>query len=313
VMSESASLIRGEIDRRLTHKSRPENVFVVGVSSDPGMLSTRVLLPRQHHFYTDPETNHHDLLLVAEAARQSWAVIAHQQFGVPFESRFVITQAVAVAHSKVALQRSRSDGLEPVCEMIVDFRIDQVRRRSGGALRGLRGEAMCIVAGVHAASFDMNIALLDSETYHAVRNGHAPVQTEHTQAPAPPDLVGRVNPANVVISTPRTTLDRASALLCPDMRHPVFFDHTQDHYTGMLILEACRQLTTALIATRTGRPASGFTLVRCGGTFKDFAEFSSPVTLDAVASGTSASVTVSQDGKQLTEAQVELSMVEEGR
>lgn len=62
-------------------------------------------------------------------------------------------------------------------------------------------------------------------------------------APAAPELVGRAQPADVVLGP---TLAPDTWLLRADATHPVLFDHELDHVPGMLVLEAARQAAQRL-------------------------------------------------------------------
>jgi hypothetical protein len=289
------------VDRRLVHKVALENVFATDAVAAQGSWQAAVQLPRLHRLYNDFTDSRHDLLLVAEAARQGIAVIAHELLGVPLSSRFVITEMRIEAKDDDALALS-------VREMIIEFRTERERRRRDGALRGFSGEARCMVAGKHAASFSGTALFLPAETYAAARATEpAPAEVGDLAERAHPACVGRHEPGNVMISPLTPGIEGGhQALVVVDRDHPVFFDHPQDHMPGMLLLEAGRQLAVAHAALVSGRPGSAFRAVSCAAAFADFADLGPPVRLTALGSPSQVTIRVWQREQELAVLDIEL-------
>lgn len=289
------------VDRRLVHKVALENVFVTDAVAAGGGWQAAVQLPRLHRFHNDLATPGHDLLLVAEAARQGIAVIAHQILGVPLSSRFVITEMRIEAKDDDALALG-------VREMIIDFRTERERRRRDGTLRSFSGEARCMVAGKHAASFSGTTLFLPAETYAAAREAEpARSEGDYLAPRAQPASVGRRESANVMISPVTATPEGGHhALVVADREHPVFFDHPQDHLPGMLLLEAGRQLAVAHAGLVSGQSGAAFRPVSCAAAFADFADLGPPVQLTAVGSPSQISVRVQQREQELAVLGIEL-------
>lgn len=281
------------VDRRLVHKTSVENVFVTDAAADGANLLAAVQLPRLHRFHSEVCDRRHDLLLVAEAARQGIAAITHQILGVPLSSRFIITEMRIEAKDDDALWVGER-------EMVVDLRTERERRRRDGTLRGFSGEARCMVAGKHAATFSGTVLFLPAETYDAAREpDHALVRPDPVPR-ADPASVGRREAANVMISPVMPAADGGhEALAVADGEHPVFFDHVQDHLPGMLLLEAGRQLAIAHAGLVTGRPVTAFRLVSCAASFADFAELGLAVRLTAAGSASQVGLRVEQREREL--------------
>jgi hypothetical protein len=175
-------------------------------------------------------------------------------------------------------------------------------------LRGFTGEARCLMADKHAASFSGTVLFLSAETYAAAREPECPRCMPPAPAPrARPASVGRRDPANVMISpVTRTGEDGHEALVATDGGHPVFFDHPQDHLPGMLLLEAARQLAVARAGLVSERPASAFRLVSCAASFAGFAELQPEVRLVANGPASRAGVRVWQRDQELAVLDIEL-------
>lgn len=93
--------------------------------------------------------------------------------------------------------------------------------------------------------------------------------------PVPPSDVARRDPANVALADARRVAGGVSAVVAVGSGHRTHFDHPQDHYTAMILMEAARQ--AALLAAGTGVRITGYR-----SRFARFAELDAPVRVAAV-------------------------------
>ena len=125
--------------------------------------------------------------------------------------------------------------------------------------------------------------------------------------PLPPELVGRFNPANVVIVDPIREGPEVSARLAARFDNPSLFDHSYDHYPAMVLMEAARQLSLLSVDDGTGTVAQR--TIACGfdAGFERFAELDAPLYVRAkVGDDRSAQVTFEQHGETVARSTVDL-------
>jgi hypothetical protein len=239
------------VARQLAHRSSVEGVFVTGTARAGDRLIAGGQLPRIHRLHNDVTGRHHDTLMLAEVIRQAIEVIAHGLLDVPLARVFVL-RSIRVRVDDPTATVAGSD----VTRFAVEVPAAQVRRRRNGAVHAIAGPARCLLDGVPAATFDGTVSFLPPDVYDAVR-ADGPVARRRSiekagTASVPPGAVGRHLDANVLITAPTGPAHAATADLRPS-RHPVFFDRPLDHYPGMMLAEAARQLA---LAVSGGDPAT---------------------------------------------------------
>ncbi|MDN3027293.1 ScbA/BarX family gamma-butyrolactone biosynthesis protein [Streptomyces sp. S.PB5] len=198
--------------------------------------------PRRHGFFTTVD-DCHDPLIVAETIRQAGILLAHAEYGVPLDHRFLMWDlAVEVKPQHMLV------GTAPA-SLHIEITCKDVKRRRGD-LSGLRYEALIFRNGQLAATGGARFTCLSPAVYQRVR---APRPESGSRNPLPltaplaPQDVDRLSPTDVVLSP---TGEPDQWQLRVDTRHPVLFDHPVDHTPGMLLLEAARQAMVAHL----GRP-----------------------------------------------------------
>lgn len=265
------------VARRLVHKLAIEETFVTGVQEVPGGEAYIALaqLPRANRLYNDTLQPYYDLLLVAEVARQGVMVVLHECVGVPFDSHFV------TARLDVALKELEPNRVAPLpTEMAITVGFSSRRTRRDGTLRRIEGAARCHIAGIHSATFEGCLLFAPRRTYASLRDGadsSGDSRPRTRLAPADPREVGRSNPRNVVVTSPEPHDGGFRAYVTADRQDAVFFDHPQDHYPGMLLLEAARQTAVASASQVTGEPGGRLVPRRCTAGFSSFAELDEPL------------------------------------
>lgn len=280
------------IERSLAHRSAISEVFVTDVRSlRPMAVTAGIHLPLTHLYYSDHRQRPklHDSLLLLEAGRQSAIAGSHTNAGVPAGTLAIVHAFQFSLHNLHALRIGGEAGPPRVD---TDF-FGKTARHSGRYRKG-RLEQRIFMGDVHVGDHSMDVLFLKGDENeilrHAQRGTPAPLSSELTEAPGAvvrvaPELVGRDNPLNVVLTEPESTGGSVTARVAPRFDNPALFDHAYDHLPAMTLVEAARQLAlfTAGAAT-SADPASGSaSLYATGyeGGFERFAELDVPLTATA--------------------------------
>jgi hypothetical protein len=290
------------VPRRLVHKRAVEHVFVTDVRMVDGHPAASAQLPRLHSFYNDTPTPYYDLLLIGEAARQCVEAMAHRLLDVPDDTAFIMHDMTVELLDPAAFRI----GAVPT-DLVVRGEVPADRQRhpgDGRATHATDGTAGCWVDGRRVARFAGAVTFVSAHGYAQLRGQSAAAAV---RLPAPPPeppgaahggdradttagrqragrqradaaRAGRRDPENVVIAPPEIDISgRATAWLTLDADHPVFFEHRQDHYPAMALLEACRQTALAAGLATTGRPEHRLLATRCRAHFDAYAELGTDV------------------------------------
>ncbi|MGW1050706.1 ScbA/BarX family gamma-butyrolactone biosynthesis protein [Streptomyces sp. CG4] len=300
------------LPKELVHRAAIAEVFLTDAerhSDDEVLLAAQ--LPRLHAFYDDtlgPRT-HHDPMLLFEACRQGIFVVAHSYFGVPLGHKFLL-RTVEFEMPDPAALASGATPTEAVIAACIERRI-----RSRAGVTGLRLRFTVTIGAREAMLARIDYSWMPPEDWTRLRAGQREalgLPELPVALPGPridPALVGRSDPANVVISSPRTPGDGIrTARLVADTMHPTLYDHWVDHVPGMLELEAFRQLAVnAAVAAGTVRAATALP-VALTARFRCFAEMDLPLECRTapVLPGTDIECTLHQPGALVAEAGIRL-------
>ncbi|WP_103339867.1 AfsA-related hotdog domain-containing protein [Amycolatopsis sp. CA-126428] len=281
------------VDRRLAHKESDDEVFITDVGRRRGMLTAAGAVPPAHRYFGDRAAAGPDALHLAEFVRQGIEVIAHALLDVPVTHHFVLRTV-----------RIRTTGPAMAGHAVIAFPETQVRRNSSGAVYAATGPVHCVIGGQPIARCDGLVGFLSPDAYRAVRgeNGR-PGTPAGSVDPNPPHTVGRRFPENVFIGAVEGPPRSARCRVVP-RTHPVFFDRPLDHYPGMLIADAARQLATLSFAASAGVPAGRVRTGHADLEFTSFAELGTPPVLEIGSwsgAGSDTEITVeSRQGTRLT-------------
>ncbi|MEU6775199.1 ScbA/BarX family gamma-butyrolactone biosynthesis protein [Streptomyces sp. NPDC046759] len=300
------------LPKDLVHRSAVAEVFLTDAErrcEDEVLLAAQ--LPRRHAFYHDtlgPRT-HHDPLLLLEACRQGIFVVAHRCLGVPPELKFLLRTVEFEVPDQAALICG-----DHATEAVITTRVEH-RFRTGGVVTGLRLRFTVAIGTQEALLARIAYSWMPPGDWMRLRAGQrgalglpdVPVALPGSRVD--PALVGRRDPANTVISPPRTAGDgRRTAGLVVDTAHPTLYDHWVDHVPGMLELEAFRQLAlTAAVSVGTVRTPAALP-VGLAARFRCFAEMDLPLHCRTapVLPGADLECTLHQPGALAAEARIRL-------
>ncbi|MEV7596548.1 ScbA/BarX family gamma-butyrolactone biosynthesis protein [Kitasatospora sp. NPDC089797] len=227
------------VSRHLVHRASVSEVFLTGwQATGPYDFLLGAQWPRLHGFYRLPGDRYHDPVLMAETVRQAGLLIGHAGFGVPRGHHFVMEDL------GYALGEEGLPGLAVAAaptSLMLAVACQDVRMRHG-RLVSLRVHAEVTRDGLRIGHGSGQLRVVTPASYERLR-GRRTVTVPRPPEPDAPELVGRVQPADVVLSP---TLRPDTWLLRADAGHPVLFDHELDHVPGMLVLEAARQAAQRL-------------------------------------------------------------------
>ncbi|HEY3607370.1 MAG TPA: AfsA-related hotdog domain-containing protein [Pseudonocardiaceae bacterium] len=264
------------VDRRLAHKESTEQVFINDVARDGETLVALGELPRSHRFFNDSAIPRYDALLLAEFIRQGVEVIAHALLDVPLTSQFVLRSVELELVDRQATVIG--DRAMPV---VVALPASQVRRNRGGMAYAATGPVYCFIDGRPAARFGGKVGFLACDTYGEIRAAAPLGVPGGSVAACEPRAVGRQFRENVFIGRPWGYPRGAKCLVVP-RPHPAFFDRPLDHYPGMMLAEAARQLAASSLAADAHVPISSVCTDYAAMDFVSFAELDTSPTLTVV-------------------------------
>jgi 2-oxo-3-(phosphooxy)propyl 3-oxoalkanoate synthase len=291
------------IARELVHKRSIAEVLITSVTTTPATWICHAQLTRRHSFHTDTtgaQRGYYDPLLVLEAFRQACIAASHASYGVPLDARYTVRYYELSILDAAALKCGPH-----MLDLEFDIAVRNEFRRGGdGPVRGLDVAAVVTHEGTKVMELSTSFGWMSRAKWEEFR-ADASWDAGPQASPADPRIVGRTRPENVVIGEPVPIGDgAASAPIVVDLSHPTMFDHPLDHLPGGLIIEACRQLSLAVLGSG-GAKVMGPAWLRCD--FQSFAELDATNTVTvAPAAGDALSFwgEVTQSGQ--TKASVEL-------
>jgi hypothetical protein len=276
------------VPKELVHRASVAEVMLTDWARvDDHRFTVSAQWPRGHSFFAAVD-GCHDPLIAAETIRQAGALLAHAEFGVPLDHHFLMWDlAVAVRPGNLRV------GSAPA-SVVLEISCKDVKRRRG-ELAGLHYDAVIRRDGQVAATGGATFTCTSGKVYERLRGGRANSMQRQLPltAPTAPQSVGRVSPMDVVLS-PIGEPNRWQ--LRVDTLHPILFDHPVDHVPGMVLLEAARQATAAVL----GRSCLPLAIA---SEFTKYAELDAPCVIEArrlprtdAEGGETVLVTAHQDG-----------------
>jgi 2-oxo-3-(phosphooxy)propyl 3-oxoalkanoate synthase len=256
------------IARKLVHKHSIAEVLITSVTTTPATWICHAQLPRRHSFHTDTtgeQSAYRDPLLVLEAFRQACIAASHASYDVPLDARYT------VRHYELSILDLATLKCGPqVLDLELNIAVRREFRRGGdGPVHGLEVAAVVMHEGTKVMELSGAFGWMSLAKWEAFR-GEASWDPGPQASPADPQIVGRTRPENVVIGEPvRLDGGAASAPIVVDISHPTIFDHPLDHLPGGLVIEACRQLSLAVMGSCSAT-IMGPAWLRCD--FHSFAE-----------------------------------------
>ena len=256
------------IARELVHKRSIAEVLITSFTTTPAAWICHAQLPRRHSFHADTtgeQSAYHDPLLVLEAFRQACIAASHASYDVPLDARYTV-RYYELSILDLATLKCGPQVLD--LELNIAVR-NEFRRGGDRPVHGLDVAAVVTHEGKKVMELSGAFGWMSLAKWEAFRGG-ASWDTGPQAFPADPQIVGRTRPENVVIGEPVPLGgSAASAPIVVDVSHPTIFDHPLDHLPGGLLIEACRQLSLAVMGSCSAT-IMGPAWLRCD--FHSFAE-----------------------------------------
>lgn len=231
--------------KELVHRSTSLDVLPVGWRPQAkNRYLINVAWPHDHPFYTTVKGNH-AANLTAETIRQCGLLLAHAAYDVPLDHHFVMWD---LAYTRERTRPAPAPGprrieVETACS---DLRFRGRRLAAmtcAMTLRTEQGETLAQGGG----RFD----IISAAVYRRLRGE----QIESTAPPAqrepvPPVVVSRARPMDVLLApapgpAPTAAGSQRRWQLRADRAHPTVFDHRNDHFPGLVLIEAALQAANA--------------------------------------------------------------------
>ncbi|MBD0711484.1 MULTISPECIES: ScbA/BarX family gamma-butyrolactone biosynthesis protein [unclassified Streptomyces] len=235
--------IEETIPQELVHKHASTEVLLTDWTTQGDNRHTvYARWPHLHRFYPYPDRRF-DPLLFVETVRQTFPLLSHVAYGVPFGSHLVWDDfSFEVRPEAMTVPQGPAD-------VVLEITCTDVRLRRG-CLVSMNMHAAVRLNGRHIGDSSTRFTNHSPAVYRRLRGEHDLAEVRRRAVPPPPPLppaaVGHLLPENVVLAaTERPDRWRLRA----DMDHPVLFDHPVDHAPGMLLLEALRQAAHAASPT----------------------------------------------------------------
>lgn len=265
--STTAARLTTTVPSEYVHRAAVSEVFLTHWETDStDCFSVTAQWPRGHALFI-PAGGYQDPLLLVESVRQTGALLAHAEYGVPFGHQFLMWNM-----SFSADPEALAAGPSPT-EVVLRTECHDIVRR-GRNLSSMRYRATVERDGAPLAMATAAFSCTSPSVYRRLR-GDAPTASS---VPMPvgiaPETVGRAGSRDVVLAAadPHTA---HRWQLRVDTAHPIFFDHPVDHVPGMLLLEAARQ------AAHASTGLCGALPVGLDSTFTRYAELDAPCWIDA--------------------------------
>uniref|UniRef100_UPI0006EBA4FA AfsA-related hotdog domain-containing protein n=1 Tax=Streptomyces torulosus TaxID=68276 RepID=UPI0006EBA4FA len=274
---------RRTVDRRDVHRWAVSEVFLTDyadLSADHYVAAAQ--LPPAHYYFGDhtgPAAHSPDSMLLLECCRQAATCVAHRGLGVSRDSAFHVTEwTLDLTDTPLPPQDTPRE--LTITAVVTRTQVRSARLRaaqyalelsSGGAILG-----RCDISARYSPAEEADVVRRFHRKSVPPLSGSLPAVPAGT--PVPPALVARRDPANVALADARRVAGGVAAVVAVPSGHRTHFEHPQDHYTAMILMEAARQ--AALLAAGTGVRITGY-----HSAFARFAELDAPVRVAAVRRG----------------------------
>lgn len=308
------------VSRRLVHREFIDHVLLTDILRlEEQRFLCGARIPQSHGYFNEGGGPHvySGILLSAEMGRQAGIAISHHFLGVSTSLRYILRRLSCTLERPVL-----SLVTDPqTANVVMEIRLRDCSYRRTGELVGLVMECVSYRAGERMQHAVGEWIFVPDGVYQKLR-GRTPDRATGSPPRAEriePSAVGRRRPDNVVISP---LAEGAGGLLEADLvvdpNHPYFFEHKLDHVSGMLLLEGCLQVGTAMAGRRCGWAPREIVCEAFEARFHRFAELETPVKLaaravrawpPAGASGAFAlAIEAKQEGSLLAELSLEMAV-----
>lgn len=222
------------------HKIHKHEAFLSYCICANSEYKASAFLP-EHHYFCDHIKPITDLMFILECARQAETYIVHKYERQSVDTKFILT----------GWSCEFSESFAPVVDLQGQYITLKITtdntRRVRDKLLSQEYKINVVLNDMYIAMIHMSVKYMTSEAYHKIRNEINNEITTREQLffdqtlNVPPKYVFRKAGENVVIRMPKFKGDKVTSILTVNMNNTAYFDHVQDHYPAMILMEAGKQ------------------------------------------------------------------------
>ena len=271
-------------DMRLLHKKNIEEVFLTRFKKiKDDLFSFKAIINGRHHYYSDHTVRHTDLIFLLECGRQAETYIVHKHNNQPLDTHFILDNWTC----------QFTDGYNPEISLenkVIDIQV-LTHNQHLAKDRLLKQDYLItfFLKERKIAQLELSVKYMKSESYLSIRKrarGCPLVYSDkctfsHKDRVSPSTFpLGRGNVKNIALSKLIRVGNGAEADLLVDFENKSYFDHRQDHYPAMVLVEAGKQISHAIASREMSRNKYVLSSLNCQ--FNFYAEFEGVVKLTAM-------------------------------
>lgn len=225
---------------RFFHKIHKNEVFLSYCACFNSEYKARAFLP-EHHYYCDHIKPITDLMFILECARQAETYIVHKYENQLVDTKFILTEWSC----------EFSENFAPIVDLqgkdiTLKITTDNTRRVRDKLL-SQEYKINVVLNDMYIAMVQMSVKYMTSEAYHKIRSeinskitNRKKLIFDQTLNVSPQDVFRKAG-ENVVVRMPEFKGDKVTSVLTVNINNTAYFDHVQDHYPAMILMEAGKQ------------------------------------------------------------------------
>ena len=270
-------------DIKLLHKKNNSEVFLCKYKKEKiDEYIFLAKLDKKHHYYSDHPDNYTDLVFLLECGRQAETFLVHQEYNQEMNINFILEEWKC-EFSKIFDQKMRVEGKDifiSVTPKNAHWLKERLTHQSYDMKFYYDSQLIAIL--------HLKVKYTNRKIYQELRNRNRTSSLVYSDQCPPPirkqkkinsDKIGRCNLENIVVDNIVRENETVRAKLAIDYRNIAFFDHIQDHYPAMTLVEAGKQishLSTHFLKTKNTYNVSS---IKCK--FNNYAEFDENVNIQS--------------------------------
>lgn len=229
------------------HKTHKNEAFLSSCVCLNSEYKARAFLP-EHHYFCDHVKPITDLMFILECARQTETYIVHKYEHQSIDTKFILT----------GWSCEFSEGFTPIVNLqgqSITLKVTTDNsRRVKDKLISQDYKINVVLHDIWIATIYMSVKYVTPEAYHKIRNKtndniitREPLIFDQALNVSP-KYVYRRDGDNIVIRMPEFEGDKVTSTLTVNMSNAAYFDHVQDHYPAMVLMEAGKQNCQLLVS-----------------------------------------------------------------
>ncbi|QUJ66788.1 hypothetical protein KDD30_11605 [Photobacterium sp. GJ3] len=303
-------------DIKLLHKENESEVFLRKCKSlNENHFLCSAFLKNQHPYYSDHSIQSSDLIYLLECGRQAETYLVHQHYNQPLNINFILEEWSFSFENEFQPNRSL-EGKEILIEVIT-----KNQRWAKERLLYQEYDIYFFINQLQVAKLNLRVKYMKRDAYLAIRertrksrliySNQLKFQESDRVVPKNSKF-GRENKSNLTLTDLNKHEDNITARLLIDFHNKSYFDHKQDHYPAMVLVEAGKQISHYV--SSLVHQDSQFVLTSINCHFKLYAEFDQDVKViakllheDQIQQNTHVMVNFIQNEKTIACAELKLS------